>query len=882
MGISWIFAAIFFSIMILNIPVQGIGVFELYKIFWNTDEPPNIFNLSLFWTAVVLFIDLLLTNLINRALSNEKRIAKKVLRNSMLMSALITYGIWIIQLLVFEVYLNKWLGFELLIQDIRVLIIVVSGLYIIFFFSSLKTKFLPELSEMSSKKVQKLLELEVETKHANVITTELTLENQDSTLDSEVTEFRPPEAISFKNYTYLLRKFAKIRYLDEETSTNNIFNRKKKVAIILWSVTLGILAVIISLILFFSDLIFQVLFLSYLCALFLVGGDISLIFIFNRMNPINKRAPKKLIQNTILYGGLFTFWTWIIPFFIIYMYLFIWINEAIILNITYITLLSILIFYLGIRILRWYGVAVKVWGTPIRRAVNINLVWLIVNLPLRIYYLFYYGGVFTIGENLPFRIVYFFYIGELIITAINIFIGTILIARSYKRKLIDSLKFAIPVQIILFVLILVLTHILGFLQSLIISYHFNLQDARIPLLVATGIYIISVFTSLRIKTLPQSSEKIKEKFRTILQTTEEDQVQVMGIGNNVILDVKDLTTYFYTEEGIVKAVEGVSFKIYQGETLGLVGETGCGKSVTALSILRLVRPPGEIKSGKVIFDGEELHTKTEQEFLKYRGNKITMIFQDPLNSLNPVFKIGDQISEVYRLHMEDELLIEAAKKNTSIYDIARKWSQRMLKDLNIPTPRVIFDRYPHELSGGMRQRVQIAMALACSPKLLIADEPTTALDVTVQNQILKLMKELRKKYNTSILFITHDLGIISKMCDRVAVMYSGVIVEYGDIMKLFKTPYHPYTKGLIASVPVVGKKRERLEIIPGMVPNLIYPPSGCRFHPRCQYCFEPCDSKIPKKIEIEPNYFVACHLYDPEYKELAQNSIVKVEELLIE
>ncbi|MBY8984961.1 MAG: ABC transporter ATP-binding protein [Candidatus Lokiarchaeota archaeon] len=354
------------------------------------------------------------------------------------------------------------------------------------------------------------------------------------------------------------------------------------------------------------------------------------------------------------------------------------------------------------------------------------------------------------------------------------------------------------------------------------------------------------------------------------------------MGKEIILNVQDLTTYFYTEEGVVRAVEGVSFKIYEGETLGLVGETGCGKSVTALSILRLVRPPGEIKSGQVFFEGEDLHQKTEEEFLQYRGNRITMIFQDPLNSLNPVFKVGDQIAEVYRLHMEDELLIEAVKKDTSIYEIARKWSQKVLKDLNIPMPRIILDRYPHELSGGMRQRIQIAMGLACSPKLLIADEPTTALDVTIQNQILQLMKNLKKKYNTSILFITHDLGIISKMCDRVAVMYSGFIVEYGDIEKLFITPYHPYTRGLIASVPVVGKKRDLLEVIPGMVPNLIYPPSGCRFHPRCNYCFEPCDSVIPKSIETEPNYFVACHLYDPEYKDLAEIAIKEAERKIID
>jgi len=329
-------------------------------------------------------------------------------------------------------------------------------------------------------------------------------------------------------------------------------------------------------------------------------------------------------------------------------------------------------------------------------------------------------------------------------------------------------------------------------------------------------------------------------------------------------------------------VEGVSFQINEGENLGLVGETGCGKSVTALSILQLVRPPGKIEKGKVIFRGEDLLQKSISKVLEYRGKDITMIFQDPLNSLNPVFKIGAQITEVYLLHMENELLVEASKQNKSIFAVAREWSEQILRDLNIPFPNVVFDLYPHELSGGMRQRVQIAMGLACRPKLLIADEPTTALDVTIQNQILKLMKDLKKKYNTSILFITHDLGIISKMCDRVAVMYSGFIVEYGDIKKIFIRPYHPYTRSLIGSVPVVGKKRRRLEVIKGSVPNLIYPPSGCRFHPRCNYCFEPCDSKIPKSIEVEPGYFVACHLYDPQYKNLAEISVRKVKNQISE
>ncbi|NHJ19342.1 MAG: ABC transporter ATP-binding protein [Candidatus Lokiarchaeota archaeon] len=380
--------------------------------------------------------------------------------------------------------------------------------------------------------------------------------------------------------------------------------------------------------------------------------------------------------------------------------------------------------------------------------------------------------------------------------------------------------------------------------------------------------------------MPKAKERSTLKLQRALELVEEQSLESSKLtGNQIILDVKDLTTYFYTEEGVVRAVEDVSFKIYEGEVLGLVGETGCGKSVTALSIVQLIRPPGKRIKGNIIFSGEDLSLKSESEMLKYRGKDITMIFQDPLNSLNPVFKVGKQISEVFLLHMENEMLVETSKfPNKSLYSVAQEWSIALLKDLNIPFPGIIFDRYPHELSGGMRQRVQIAMALACRPKLLIADEPTTALDVTIQNQILKLMKELRKKYNTSILYITHDLGLISKMCNRVAVMYSGSIVEYGDIKRLLTNPYHPYTRGLIASVPVIEKQKPRLEVIPGTVPNLIYPPSGCRFHPRCKYCFEPCDSVVPKQNEVDKDYFVACHLYNPEYKRLAEISIKNVEE----
>ena len=406
------------------------------------------------------------------------------------------------------------------------------------------------------------------------------------------------------------------------------------------------------------------------------------------------------------------------------------------------------------------------------------------------------------------------------------------------------------------------------------------QDIRILIIVVSVLYSAIFFLSMKKIFMPKTKEKSKLEIELALKLVSKAKVRDSTIeSNHVILDVKGLTTYFHTEEGVVRAVEGVSFKIHKGEVLGLVGETGCGKSVTALSILQVIRPPGKIVKGEVIFRGENLSLKSESEMLKYRGRDITMIFQDPLNSLNPVFRIGNQIAEVFLLHMENELLAEITKfPEKSIYSVAREWSIQLLRDLNIPSPEVIIDRYPHELSGGMRQRVQIAMALACSPKLLIADEPTTALDVTIQNQILKLMKDLKTKYNTSILFITHDLGIISKMCDRVAVMYSGFIVEYGDIKKLFIKPYHPYTKGLIGSVPVVGKKREKLEVIRGMVPNLIYPPSGCRFHPRCDFCFEPCESKVPKEIEVEQEYFVACHLYDPQYKNLADISIKKVKD----
>ena len=322
-----------------------------------------------------------------------------------------------------------------------------------------------------------------------------------------------------------------------------------------------------------------------------------------------------------------------------------------------------------------------------------------------------------------------------------------------------------------------------------------------------------------------------------------------------LLRVQGLKTYFFIERGMVKAVDGVDFEIKKGEIFGLVGETGCGKSVTSLSILRLIpSPPGKIVEGEVIFEGENLLKKSREEMRKIRGTRISMIFQDPHTSLDPVFTIGRQVAEPIELHQVVEQHLISAE------EVPRKVIE-MLKLVRIPDPEHRVVEYPHMFSGGMKQRTMIAMMLSCNPSLLIADEPTTAVDVTIQAQILDLMRELRQKLGMSILIITHNLGVIAEMCDRVAVMYAGNIVEQADLKTLFKSPKHPYTHALLAAVPKVGTKKGKLASIPGMVPSLITPPPGCKFHPRCPHAMDICRKKFPQMSEIEKGRMARCFLY---------------------
>jgi len=320
----------------------------------------------------------------------------------------------------------------------------------------------------------------------------------------------------------------------------------------------------------------------------------------------------------------------------------------------------------------------------------------------------------------------------------------------------------------------------------------------------------------------------------------------------VILDVRGIRTYFFTEEGIVKAIENVSYKVYEAKTLGIVGESGCGKSVSALSVMGIVPdPPGKIIEGEVWFRGEDLRKKSDAEMRTIRGNKMAMIFQDPMTSLNPVLTVGDQIMEAIRLHQDVDL------------QTARENSIKIMDLVGIPSAADRVDDYPFMFSGGMRQRVMIAMSLSCNPELLIADEPTTALDVTIQAQILNILKAIRNEFDMSIMLITHDLGVIAELTDFVTVMYAGYIVEYATTIELFKNPMHPYSIALLGAIPKPDtRKDDDLTIIPGSIPNLIEPPSGCRFHTRCSHTMEICKTEIPTLRQVAPNHTVRCHLFN--------------------
>jgi oligopeptide/dipeptide ABC transporter ATP-binding protein len=339
----------------------------------------------------------------------------------------------------------------------------------------------------------------------------------------------------------------------------------------------------------------------------------------------------------------------------------------------------------------------------------------------------------------------------------------------------------------------------------------------------------------------------------MVENLEIARMPVEGSNDTPLLEVRDLKTYFFTEDGVVKAVDGVDFTVKSGEVLGLVGESGCGKSVTSLSIMRLVGVPGKIVNGEILFGSVDLLKVSEAEMVKVRGNRVSMIFQQPQSSLNPVFNVGDQVAEVLQIHQN--------------LDKEASWKRavELLSMVGIPDAVNKAKAYPHEMSGGQAQRVMIAMALAMTPELLIADEPTTALDVTIQAQILDLIREMRERLSTAVILITHDLGIIAEMADRVAVMYAGRIVEQSDVNEQFEHPLHPYTQGLIGSIPILGRVTERLDVIPGSVPNLVNLPPGCQFAPRCRlrekYSLTICTEIEPELVEVRQNHDVRCWLY---------------------
>jgi len=319
-----------------------------------------------------------------------------------------------------------------------------------------------------------------------------------------------------------------------------------------------------------------------------------------------------------------------------------------------------------------------------------------------------------------------------------------------------------------------------------------------------------------------------------------------------LLKINNLKTYFFTDSGVVPAVDGISLSVKKGQIIGIVGESGCGKSITSLSILKLVADPGKIVDGEIIFQGENLANKSIKEMQDIRGNSISMIFQEPMTSLNPVYTIGKQVSEAILTHKKDITKAMAKKSVIEMFNL-----------VGIPEPEKRFNTYPHQLSGGLRQRVMIAMALICRSKLLIADEPTTALDVTIEAQILNLMKKLRDEVGTSIIMITHNLGVVAELCDYAYVMYAGKIMEHAEIFELFKNPMHPYTVGLLKSIPRKNEdtERKRLYSIKGMVPNLLALPKGCRFKPRCEDAMEICSEKEPEIIDIGNEHKVRCWKY---------------------
>ena len=322
-----------------------------------------------------------------------------------------------------------------------------------------------------------------------------------------------------------------------------------------------------------------------------------------------------------------------------------------------------------------------------------------------------------------------------------------------------------------------------------------------------------------------------------------------GSKTEKLLEVRDLSTYFFTFQGVVKALEGVDLSIDRNEVVGLIGETGCGKSVTGLSIMGLIQPPGRIVGGEVIFKEQNLLDLKEKELQRIRGKGISMIFQKPMSSLNPVFTIGKQFLDVIRLHRK-------VKVNE-----ARKIAVTSLRKVVLPDPEETLDRYPHELSGGMQQRVMIAMALACGSDLLIADEPTTALDVSVQLQVLKLLRRVMKDAGMSILLISHDMGVIGSSCERVNVMYAGSVVESGSVRAIIDRPLHPYSKGLMEVIPSFSENKKRLQPLKGEVPSLLHPPPGCRFHSRCPFAMSVCKEKVPPRVEIEDRHYVSCFIF---------------------